>query len=121
MLLYFFFFNDTATTEIYTLSLHDALPICLLLDVFDCGDGFLEKDLPHVFERFYRSDTSRTRSGDPAISNGTGLGLSIVQKIVESHQGKVQAKNHPDTGGAWLQVWLPTSLVGAEPNYSSPR
>ena len=93
----------------------------LLLDVFDCGDGFLEKDLPHVFERFYRSDTSRTRSGDPAISNGTGLGLSIVQKIVESHQGKVQAKNHPDTGGAWLQVWLPTSLVGAEPNYSSPR
>ncbi|MEM9976295.1 MAG: PAS domain-containing sensor histidine kinase [Cyanobacteria bacterium P01_D01_bin.2] len=93
----------------------------LLLDVFDCGEGFLEKDLPHVFERFYRSDASRTRSGDPAIANGTGLGLSIVQKIVESHQGTVQAKNHPDTGGAWLQVWLPTSLVGADLNYSIPR
>lgn len=87
----------------------------MLLDVFDCGAGFLEKDLPFVFDRFYRSDTSRTRSG--AIADGTGLGLSIVQKIVESHQGTVQAQNHPDTGGAWLQVWLPKSLVAADPSY----
>lgn len=90
----------------------------ILLDVFDCGGGFLEKDLPFVFDRFYRSDMSRTRSENDAISNGTGLGLSIVQKIVESHQGIVQAKNHPDTGGAWLQVWLPTSLVEADAGYS---
>ncbi|MBE9069652.1 HAMP domain-containing histidine kinase [Leptolyngbya cf. ectocarpi LEGE 11479] len=89
------------------------------LDVFDCGEGFLEKDLPFVFERFYRSDTSRTRSGGDAISTGTGLGLSIVQKIVESHQGTVQAQNHPETGGAWLQVWLPKSLVDAAPSYSA--
>ncbi|NEP60306.1 MAG: sensor histidine kinase [Symploca sp. SIO2G7] len=81
----------------------------LLLNVFDCGQGFLEKDLPFIFERFYRSDTSRTRSADNAITTGTGLGLSIVQKIVESHQGTVQAQNHPNTGGAWLQVWLPKS------------
>ena len=79
----------------------------MVLDVFDCGAGFLEKDLPYVFDRFYRADTSRTRSGDTAIAKGTGLGLSIVQKIVEFHQGTVQAKNHPETGGAWLQVWLP--------------
>lgn len=77
----------------------------MALDVFDCGKGFLNKDLPHIFDRFYRSDTSRTRSGD--MTNGTGLGLSIVQKIVASHQGSIQAKNHPETGGAWLQVWLP--------------
>ncbi|MEM7061997.1 MAG: HAMP domain-containing sensor histidine kinase [Cyanobacteria bacterium P01_B01_bin.77] len=82
------------------------------LDVFDCGEGFLEKDLPFVFDRFYRSDTSRARLGGDAIANGTGLGLSIVQKIVESHQGTVQAQNHPETGGAWLQVWLPKSVAG---------
>lgn len=79
----------------------------ILLDIFDCGKGFLDKDLPFVFDRFYRSDISRARSEDDALANGTGLGLSIVQKIIESHQGTVQAKNHPDTGGAWLQVWLP--------------
>lgn len=79
----------------------------LLLNIFDCGQGFQEKDLPFVFDRFYRSDISRTRSEGNAIATGTGLGLSIVQKIVESHQGTVQAQNHPDTGGAWLQVWLP--------------
>lgn len=82
----------------------------LLFDIFDCGAGFLEKDLPHVFDRFYRSDVSRTRSGNNELAKGTGLGLSIVQKIVEFHQGTVQAKNHPDTQGAWLQVWLPESL-----------
>lgn len=89
------------------------------LDVFDCGSGFLEKDLPFVFDRFYRSDTSRTRSGGDAIAKGTGLGLSIVQKIVESHQGTVQAQNHPETGGAWLQVWLPKSAADAEPSHLS--
>ena len=93
----------------------------MLLDIFDCGDGFLEKDLPFVFERFYRSDASRTRSGDDAIANGTGLGLSIVQKIVQSHQGTVQAKNHPETGGAWLRVWLPKSLVEADTGYLLSR
>ncbi|WP_407658823.1 sensor histidine kinase [Leptothoe spongobia] len=90
----------------------------LLLDVFDCGEGFLEKDLPFVFDRFYRSDTSRSRSGSDMLSNGTGLGLSIVQKIVESHQGLVKAQNHPETGGAWLQVWLPKSSVEANKVYS---
>ncbi|EKU98381.1 signal transduction histidine kinase [Leptolyngbya sp. PCC 7375] len=88
------------------------------LDVFDCGEGFLEKDLTFVFDRFYRSDVSRTRSGDDAISKGTGLGLSIVQKIVEFHQGTVQARNHPETGGAWLQVWLPKSLNRTDADYS---
>ncbi|MBX2861976.1 MAG: PAS domain-containing sensor histidine kinase [Leptolyngbyaceae cyanobacterium MAG.088] len=90
----------------------------VLLDVFDCGAGFLEKDLPYVFDRFYRSDISRTRSGDDEIAKGTGLGLSIVQKIVEFHQGTVQAKNHPDTGGAWLQVWLPQSPDTVDKKYS---
>ena len=90
----------------------------LLLNIFDCGEGFLEKDLPYVFDRFYRSDVSRTRSGSDAIANGTGLGLSIVQKIVEFHQGTVQAQNHPETKGAWLQVWLPKVSTQADSQYS---
>ncbi|MGI0485300.1 ATP-binding protein [Pantanalinema rosaneae CENA516] len=46
--------------------------------------------------------------------SGSGLGLSIVQQIVEAHGGTVKANNHPETGGAWLQVvlpWQPTSEV----------
>lgn len=47
--------------------------------------------------------------GDQAIptSSGSGLGLAIVRQIVEAHQGRVHADNHPETQGAWLQIFLP--------------
>ncbi|NCJ06874.1 histidine kinase, partial [Synechococcales cyanobacterium C] len=38
---------------------------------------------------------------------GSGLGLAIVQRIVTAHGGFIQAKNHPETGGAWLRILLP--------------
>jgi len=60
--------------------------------VVDEGPGFDKHDLPHVFERFYRSDTARSQPG-------SGLGLSIVKQIVEDHGGEVFARNRP-TGGA---------------------
>lgn len=88
----------------------------LQIDIIDSGAGFLESDLPHVFERLYRGDPSRQRlpaTAEPlessSRSSGSGLGLSIVQQIIQAHGGSVTAKNHPDTGGAWLQVNLPNT------------
>ncbi|WP_246559821.1 sensor histidine kinase [Leptothoe kymatousa] len=106
--------NQTIYAKIQTAS--QGTMAGLQLDVFDCGSGFLEKDLPFVFDRFYRSDKSRTRSD--TNENGTGLGLSIVHKIVEFHRGTVQAQNHPDTGGAWLKIWLPKKLTTSDMDYS---
>jgi len=45
------------------------------------------------------------------MSTGTGLGLAIVKQIIDAHGGWVTAQNHPDTGGAWLKIWLPNSFV----------
>lgn len=91
----------------------------LYLDVMDSGPGFNERDLPHIFDRFYRADLSRSREGRSAMlttgspptemSRGTGLGLAIVRQIVEAHGGTISAANHTDLGGAWLRLWLPTS------------
>ncbi len=89
------------------------------IDIIDMGCGFPETALPHVFERFYRADPSRSRNVEQRdlataaqpiqLSSGSGLGLAIVRQIVEAHQGSVSASNDPDTGGAWLQIRLPYS------------
>ena len=69
------------------------------LVVTDQGPGFDAADLPHVFERFYRSSESR---GMP----GSGLGLPIVQQIAVRHGGAVHASNAPE-GGARLTMVIP--------------
>lgn len=66
--------------------------------VRDHGPGIPEVDLPHVFDRFYRSVEART-------APGSGLGLAIVKLIVEAHGGTVHARNHP-SGGAEIEVDL---------------
>lgn len=54
------------------------------ISVSDSGSGIAHEDLPHVFDRFYRADKSRTRA-----SGGSGLGLAIVKGLIEAHGGKV--------------------------------
>jgi two-component system OmpR family sensor kinase len=71
------------------------------LSVADQGPGIDPEDLPHVFERFYRSQPSRARS-----SGGFGLGLSIVRAIVVAHGGEVEAAN-TESGGAMFTLRLP--------------
>jgi two-component system OmpR family sensor kinase/two-component system sensor histidine kinase BaeS len=68
-----------------------------LVTVTDTGAGILPEDLPHVFDRFYRADKSRTRG-----TGGSGLGLAIVRRLVEAHGGRVWVDSpvvHTDAQG----------------------
>ena len=76
------------------------------IDVIDYGIGFDDDDLPYIFERLYRGDKSRNRTQD-STADGSGLGLAIVEQIVQAHGGKISAENHPQIGGAWLEIILP--------------
>ncbi len=63
------------------------------VEIEDNGSGINAKDLPYIFNRFYRADASRNSS-----TGGSGIGLSIVKKIVEDHGGKIWATSKEDTG-----------------------
>ena len=63
------------------------------VEIEDNGKGIASKDLPNVFERFYRTDASRNSS-----KGGSGIGLSIVKKIIEEHGGKIWATSREHTG-----------------------
>jgi two-component system sensor histidine kinase BaeS len=71
------------------------------LEVQDSGEGIPAEALDHLFERFYRADTSRSRA-----AGGTGLGLAIARQLVEAHGGRLEAANHPQ-GGAVFTLSLP--------------
>jgi two-component system sensor histidine kinase MprB len=71
----------------------------VVLEVADAGPGIAEADLPHVFDRFYRSSEARTLPG-------SGLGLSIVKHAAERHGGTAYAGRAPE-GGALLVIRLP--------------
>jgi two-component system, OmpR family, sensor histidine kinase MprB len=95
------------------------------LTVQDQGPGIAPADLPHVFDRFYRSRSARAVPG-------SGLGLSIVRQVAESHGGTVQAESVPGQG-TLIRLCLPvaaqppeqvgtfTSAASAEPAQQSRR
>lgn len=73
----------------------------LTFTVADSGPGIPAKDLPHIFDPFYRAETSRSLE-----TGGAGLGLTIARKIVQAHGGDIAARNRP-SGGAEFTGWLP--------------
>lgn len=75
-----------------------------IITVKDQGTGISENDLPHIFKRFYRSDTARSKNQ----SGGYGLGLSIAKDIVILHNGTLKAKSAVNKGSVFM-VSLPVS------------
>ena len=76
---------------------------CVTLEVEDHGSGIAPDALPHVFERFYREDTSRSRK-----TGGAGLGLAICRSIVERGGGRIGLESAPGRG-TLVSVTLPAS------------
>jgi two-component system sensor histidine kinase BaeS len=68
----------------------------VVLAVTDTGTGIAPDDLPHVFDRFWRAEKSRSRR-----TGGSGLGLPIVRHLVAAHGGTVEATSEPGTGSAF--------------------
>lgn len=78
----------------------------VLLTIADRGPGIPTEDATRIFERFYRTDVSRSRA-----AGGTGLGLSIVASLVAAHRGSVGVRQR-DGGGAEFTVTLPLASGG---------
>ncbi|MFP5362420.1 MAG: sensor histidine kinase [Thermoleophilia bacterium] len=72
------------------------------LEVSDTGIGIRVEDLPHVFERFWRGEKSRSRA-----TGGAGIGLAIVRELVRAHDGRVDLDSTRGAGSSF-RVWLPS-------------
>ena len=93
--------DGTGLIEIRILDEVDSIRV----EIEDNGKGIAAKDIPHIFDRFYRTDTARgTKIG------GSGIGLSIVKKIIEDHGGYIWATSHEGEGTCMhlvLRKYLP--------------
>ncbi len=102
--------NEAALTEMLVIFLDNAIKYShrsskinlvsyekdnnILVSITDYGLGIDEKNIPHLFDRFYREDKSRTKTQTP----GYGLGLSIAKQIIERHQGSVSVESQLGKG-----------------------
>ncbi len=73
------------------------------IQISDQGVGIAKKDLPHIFDRFYRAEQSRTKN----VTDGYGIGLSIAKSTIEAHGGTISA-NSTDKKGSTFTIILPT-------------
>jgi signal transduction histidine kinase len=89
--------------------------------VTDTGVGISKKDLPHIFDRFFRCDPSRSQTG-------TGLGLSLAKAVVDAHNGSIDVDSEVG-GGSTFRVFFPISFDTKTPSpvedsgrfYRSPK
>jgi two-component system OmpR family sensor kinase len=88
---------ESGLIEITLKSAHNGI----WLAIKDNGSGIPQEHLPYIFDRFYRSDSSRTRK-----YGGSGLGLSITKSIIDVHNGSIQAESS-EGHGSTFNVWLP--------------
>ena len=99
----------------------------ILLIVRDSGIGIAAGDLPYVFERFWRADLARSRTGERP---GTGLGLAITKWIAEAHGGSIAVQSRPTRGSVFtvtlpglipdtLEAGLPSAAAGGGPPAAS--
>lgn len=72
--------------------------------VQDSGSGISERELPHIFERFYRA----SRNDDRRDDEGSGLGLAIVKRIIELHRSRIVAQSRRGRGSSFV-FWLPAT------------
>ncbi|HVN82995.1 MAG TPA: HAMP domain-containing sensor histidine kinase [Terriglobia bacterium] len=86
----------------------EKVPERVMISVADRGMGIDPKDLPHIFNPFYRGSTAVK-----AQIHGTGLGLSLVKRIVEGHGGQVQVSSKPGHGSLFT-LWLPAVVPEPE-------
>jgi two-component system, OmpR family, sensor kinase len=89
------------------------------IEVVDTGIGMPAEAIPHVFDRFFRVDRSRSRDGQTqaALSGGSGLGLSIARAIVTAHGGDIACTSEPGTGSVFV-ISLP--LLTSKASLCSP-
>lgn len=79
-----------------------------IISVSDTGRGIAQKDLPHVFDRFYRGDPSRTKESTTGETKkaGTGLGLAIAESIVDYHDGRILVESMEGVGSKF-SIFIP--------------
>lgn len=80
----------------------------ILLSVEDEGIGISKEDLPHIFERFYRGEASRSRE-----TGGAGIGLTITKTLIEAHDGRITVESGTGKGSVFM-VKFPKSRIAVE-------